>query len=81
MLKKILNLKGAQQLNRKEQKGISGGGRPGSGGGGCCNPALSCCTTTDLVNNPECGATYIPGCYFHPANPNTPSYPYYNCCI
>lgn len=80
MLKKILNLNGAQKLGKKEQKTILGGG-PRPGGSRCCDPALACCTTTDLVNNPVCGATYIPGCYFHPANPTSPIPPYYTCCI
>jgi len=80
MLKKILKLEGTQLLKKEEQKNIQGGLRPGSGRG-CCDPSVSCCTTTDLVNNPECGATYIPGCYFHPANSSSPIYPYYTCCI
>jgi hypothetical protein len=41
MLKKILNLKGAQEISRSEQKNINGGG-PGNHQI-CCNPASACC--------------------------------------
>ncbi|MDY8137900.1 hypothetical protein [Aquimarina sp. 2201CG5-10] len=71
MLKNILNLEGAQRLNKEEQKTISGGGRPGLLR--CCDPAARCCTTTHVaLNNASCGATYIPGCNYHPSN---------GCCI
>ncbi len=43
MLKSILKLDGAQELNKSEQKSINGGGRPGS----CCDPELHCCTFGD----------------------------------
>lgn len=66
MLKNILNLKGSHLLSKSEQKNVHGGARPGSGGR-CCDPAKRCCTTFDLAGNPNCGATYISGCFFIPA--------------
>jgi len=36
MLKNILNLEGAQPLQKTEQQGVNGGGR-------CCNPTYQCC--------------------------------------
>ena len=70
MKKTILNIGSA--LKKSEQQEIQGG-MPFSKPSQCCDPSLGCCTTTDLaVFNPACGATYIPGCQFHPAT---------NCCI
>ncbi|MBG6128718.1 hypothetical protein IWQ47_000591 [Aquimarina sp. EL_43] len=71
MLKTILDLEGTKSLKKSEQKGINGGRIPVLRK--CCNPALRCCTTSHVaLNNPSCGATYIPGCSYHPSN---------GCCI
>ncbi|WP_299439609.1 hypothetical protein [uncultured Aquimarina sp.] len=71
MLKNILKLEGSQQLNRNEQKSITGGDRRKPSR--CCDPAQRCCTTSHLAqNNSSCGGTYISGCLYHPSN---------GCCI
>ena len=48
MLKNILNLKGAQQLSKKEQQNINGGGIPN-----CSLWMAACAPGTWCINTPQ----------------------------
>ncbi len=58
MLKDILNLEGAQKLNKKEQGKINGGGPDCNGAPGVhCNDGSWCCGRCKEVNGPS-GPSY-----------------------
>ncbi|MFC4634873.1 hypothetical protein ACFO3O_13210 [Dokdonia ponticola] len=66
MLKNILKLEGAQELNKKAQKSIKGGGpKPGGGGpfSGCRNNDTcdSPCTNGSVCTQVFCGPSNTPG--------------------
>ena len=65
MLKNILKLEGAQQLNKAEQKSIQGGLGPSNGGpySGCTNNdnCPSACTNGSVCTQVFCGPSNFPG--------------------
>lgn len=64
MLKNILNLNGAQSLNKAEQKEINGGGLIGVGGGICPPNAFTRIACNTVCNMGICIPDVdIPNCY------------------
>ena len=81
MLKEILNLTGAQVLNKSEQKNIFGGML--KKGGGCCNPTFSCCVPQPIPYTCAAAgcATASTNCQYAYGDPNCPDPNFASCCI
>ena len=78
-MKKLVNLKGAKALNKKEQQSVNGGAR---GNNGCCNPTNDCCIPKPIpVQLVPCVIDFSPNCQYAYGDRNCPNPEFLSGCI
>jgi hypothetical protein len=67
-MKKMINVAGARQLSKNEQKNVMGGSCCTTGG--CCDPILDCCEPNCIPWYPGlCVYVYYGECGYRPQGP------------